>query len=411
MLERHRAGWCVRGRRVAVLLRAVAGVALASMFSSSALAGSIDLVAQFAPIGSANYPYADIWAEGDYAYLGTWLGGGVYIIDISDPENPSLVSTYNPTQDYMLDIKVFDQVGYFSTDSIPSDGLHIVDLSNPASPTLLAKIKAAQGGFNWVHNSSKAGDYLYLVGWEDSISVFDVSSPASPIFVRSIVTPDNGVIHDVTATGARLYAADIENGFTYIYDTSAIGVSAAVLLGTVPSGPSAHASWPSSDESILVTTQEREDGKLRIFDISNPALPVLLSEMDRTSLGIDAISPHNPVLFNDDLLFVSWLEAGVVAIDISDPSDPQLLGNYDTYPGGAAFYDGNWGVYPFLGLDKVLLSDFEAGLVIVDASSLPEPSQFLQLVSGVGMVSLLAFARRRSRPSRGVHRETNGGVA
>ena len=32
---------------------------------------------------------------------------------------------------------------------------------------------------------------------------------------------------------------------------------------------------------------------------------------------------------------------------------------------------------------------------------LPEPSQFLQLVSGVGMVSLLAFARRRSRPSKG----------
>ena len=55
--------------------------------------------------------------------------------------------------------------------------------------------------------------------------------------------------------------------------------------------------------------------------------------MDRSSLSIDAHSPHNPVLFNDTLLFVSWYQAGVVAIDISDPSNPHKVGNYDTFPG------------------------------------------------------------------------------
>ena len=212
--------------------------------------------------------------------------------------------------------------------------------------------------------------------------------------MRDIVTPDSA-IHDVTALGTRLYASGIGNGSTYIYDTSAIGVSAPPLLGTVSSGSRSHASWVSSDGTILVSAQERSNGKVQIFDISTPSSPVLLSTMDRTSLSIDAYSPHNPVLFNDTLLFVSWYEAGVVAIDISDPSNPQKVGSYDTFPGGANFFDGNWGVYPLLGLDRVLLSDRQAGLYVVDATDLPEPSLGLQLA--VGLAFLFGVGRRRTR--------------
>ena len=108
--------------------------------------------------------------------------------------------------------------------------------------------------------------------------------------------------------------------------------------------------------------------------------------LTRTSLGIDAFSPHNPILFNATLLFVSWYQAGVVGIDLSDPADPVLVGSYDTFPSAGSGFDGNWGVYPLLGLDRVLLSDLDGGLFIVDATAVATPVPSLE---GHGM-SLLA---------------------
>ena len=76
------------------------------------------------------------------------------------------------------------------------------------------------------------------------------------------------------------------------------------------------------------------------------------------------------VLFDDDLLFISWYQAGVQLIDISEPANPVLLGGFDTFPGAVAGHDGNWGVYPLLGLDRVLASDLDGGLFILDVEGL-----------------------------------------
>ena len=111
---------------------------------------------------------------------------------------------------------------------------------------------------------------------------------------------------------------------------------------------------------------------------------VLLSSITAASLGISAISPHNPVLMGD-LMFVSWYQAGLQVFDISDPVNPLHVGAYDTFDIDGPFseFDGNWGVYPLLGLDKVLLSDTEGGLFIVDASAVvPIPAAVYLFASG-----------------------------
>jgi len=177
------------------------------------------------------------------------------------------------------------------------------------------------------------------------------------------------LIHDITIIGDRLYASGF-GGFTYIYDVADIGSVAPTILGTVPTGIDSHSSWATSDGSVLISAQENVGGDVKIFDISDPGVPVLLATVDATSLGIEATAPHNPVLFSDTVLFISWYEAGVVAIDLTDPANPLLVGNLDTFfdPVVGAF-DGNWGVYPLLGLDRVLLSDLDGGLFIVDATA------------------------------------------
>jgi choice-of-anchor B domain-containing protein len=354
------------------LLLGVIGFALSAFFCLSAQADNITLVGQVDPILGVD-KYGDIWGEGDYAYLAPYAGRKVSIIDVSDPANPVLVSFYEPAtgKGVFHDVKVHNGIGYFADDG--GDGMHIVDVSDPANPTLLANIRSADSGFDHIHNCSVQGNYLYLANNSDTIKVFDMISPASPVFVRDIVTPNTGAIHDITPLGTRLYASDIRRGLTYVYDIASIGSSAPILIAEVPTGSRAHSSWATSDGNILISAQEKSDGNVTIFDISNLAAPVLLSTMDRTSLGLgsEVLSPHNPLLFSDTLLFISWYEAGVVAIDISDPSNPVKVGQYDTWNNKAFFgYDGNWGVYPFSGLDRVLLSDEQNGLFVVDASAL-----------------------------------------
>ncbi len=350
----------------------------------------LTLVGQFDPF-SGNNRYADVWGEGDYAYIGSFGGLGVGIIDISIPGAPSLAAHYSPSVGQFKDVKVQNDIGYFASDN--GDGLHIVDLLDPTSPSLLSKVTSTIGGYNSVHNLFVAGDYLYEADSRTStVKVFDVADPMNPAFVRDIVTTDPRV-HDVTVVNDRLYTSGL-GGQTDIYDVSNIGTMAPTLEGSVNSGSSSHSNWVTSDGSLLISARETSNGDVRIFDISDPGNASLLSTIDSTFLGIQAFSPHNPVLFSDDLLFVSWYQAGVQALDISDPFNPTFVGSFDTFTEPVSGFDGNWGVYPFLGLDRILLSDLDGGLFIVDATSagnIPEPGTFVLL--GTGLVGLSAWRR------------------
>jgi choice-of-anchor B domain-containing protein len=372
---------------------------LCVLAGAGAARAQISLVGALDPLPGTDV-YGDVWGEGDYAYLGTNLGTGVRIIDISDPAAPALVATYDAGVGvHFKDVKVHGGIGYFAGEA--GGGLHIVDLGDPAAPALLSHLTAADGGHASVHNVFVANGFAYEADSRTpTIVVFDVGDPAAPVYVRDIVTPDTGFIHDVTVIGDRLYASGW-GGFTYIYDVSDVGSAPPALLGTVPSGIQSHSSWASSDNGLLVSAQEISDGEVRIFDVADPSAPVLLSTLDRTSLGIDAFTPHNPVLFDDTLLFVAWYEAGVVAIDLSDPANPVLVGNYDTFPGGESGEDGNWGVYPLLGLDRVLLSDMDSGLVIVNATPLGPPAiPALPGLAALLLAGLLVGAGRAVLPRR-----------
>lgn len=328
--------------------------------------GTIKLLGQLKPFNVDNR-YADLWAEGNYAYMGSYNGTGVMIIDISNPSAPKMVGYYNPTEGGRFqDVIVINGIGYFSSES--RGGVHIVDVHNPAVPILLSQINTDNNGFPNVHEEFVADGVLYEADSRTNvIKVFDVRDPRNPVFVRDIQTTDTRFIHAIVAVNGRLFTSGW-GGRTDIYDVRNILTTGPVLLGAVESGSSSHASWPSNDGKLLASARETADGDVRLFDISNPANPVLLALITAQSLGFDAFSAHNPYIVGN-LLIVSWYQAGVVVIDITNPQQPRLAGRYDTYPGSVNGYDGCWGVYPFLGLDRLLLSDLDGGLFIVDATA------------------------------------------
>lgn len=363
--------------------------------------------------GASYLKYADIYADGNIAVQGSYNCRGVFIYDISDPDRPVLASTYDPSpRQAFLEAIVVGNRGYFGSGGTSAsgnpnggDGVHIVDLTNPYQPVLLGKVNASiASGFNGIHEMVVHNNYLiinYNSTSNKTLKIIDVSNPASPVFKWNLTPLDSTWVHAVHVRGDRMYTSGW-GGRIEIYDISNLGTQAPIRLGSVLGNSTNHSSWTSEDGRYLYSARETLDGDIRVYDVQNPAVPLLVRSFKTSEIGLNAVSPHNPTVLGNRL-YVSWYQAGVQVFDLSDPIDPKPIGQFDTYPtefappanelrilesdepwdimcGSPArqnslpnSYDGNWAVFPFLGHDKVIAGDMTNGLFILDATQVATP--------------------------------------
>lgn len=364
---------------------------------------NLQLVSNVKPSTNA-ISYGDVWAEGDLACLGVWLGYSTYnygvgIYSISNPAAPVLLSVYNPspTSQNQFELGALrNRIGYFGSWS--GGGLHIVSLTNPAAPLLLSRIGATTGtvtnGFDRVHTVFLERNYLYEaahVAGIVSVKVFDVSNPFTPVYLQDIVTTNTTKVHQITVRnkggqvilytsgwGGNDNGAPTSPGQTDIWDVTAVGSQPAQWLGRLYSGYNSHSSWPTDDGNTLIVCRETTGGDVKFYDISNPAAltsnAVPFVTLTPGSMGMEADIPHNPVVVSN-FLFLSWYQNGIQVFDISDVTRPVRVGFYDTFPGAkTSSYQGNWGVFPFLGFNKILLSDIQSGLFVLNGTALLTPA-------------------------------------
>jgi choice-of-anchor B domain-containing protein len=320
--------------------------------------------------------YSDGWAvtqnNRQYAYIGHYgNNNGIHIVDVTDPSSPFLVSNFksasgwNDFRDVDLEQKGGGRrtFGFFSSDS--GGGVVVANVSNPAQPVEIFRITSAHQGHNNVHTLSVDGNYLYEADSRSStIKVFDIKNPASPKFVRNIVSATSDV-HEVTALNGRLYVAGIFNDpRVEVYDISQVGDlgKPVTRLGTVFSGTRAHTAWPTEDGQFVAVAHEKQGGNLSFWNISNPASPQLAWSIQLPTSQSYCV---HQVMIKGNRLYASWYQAGIYVYDITDRYNPVLLGNYDTYAGPVNGYDGAWGVFPYLGDDKILGFDMQGGLFIL----------------------------------------------
>ena len=405
-------------------------LAFLSAAAIACFAQQVRIRSQFTPsCGSGNQKFADIYADGNIAVLGTFSCRGVYIFDVSDPDSPLLSSHYNPGGNIQfLEAIVIGNRGYFGSGN--GFGVHIVGLSNPADPVQLGTVDPAHGnGHVSVHEMIvfDQGEKRFLIENFNSSSttkvlkIIDVTNPAAPVFVRDLVPTEPQWVHAMHVRGNRMFTSGWGNssnrGRTEIYDISNLATTAPTLLGFVEdvsgttAGNSMHSSWTSEDGNFLYSAREiggnaangSNPGDIRVYNITDPAVPLLVKKISMNEFGLNAVTPHNPVVMGNKL-YVSWYQAGVQVFDIgADPASPKHIGQYDTYlpefvlsteeknfvdrldpwdtvcatpefqnsvPTGFA---GDWAVFPFLGENKVIAGDLASGLLILDVTGLNAP--------------------------------------
>jgi hypothetical protein len=349
-------------------------------------------------VGALDTPgYAeDVAVVGDRAYVvgsDTLDTGWLRVIDVSDPTFPVergvLEMPYEPR-----DLEVTGGLAYVAG----GIGLHIIDVSNPAVPVELGVFET-QGGAN---DLEVVGDIVYLTSGD--LLMIDVSDPAVPVELGAFDTP--GRTYDVRVVGDIAYLVGetitvgpdgfpTYSGWLRVIDVSnpAFPVELGALLDL-----GAPSDWPDvpfdvevvGNAAYVVGVTYRVGrpgfrhpihGWLRTIDVSNPAAPVELAALD---LPIAA----NDIRVVEDFAYVTQGEAGLRAIDVSDPTSP--VGGGILQAGTASDLDvvGNF----------AYVSDAYSGLRVIDVSEprfpaelgafdTPDPAWDLDLAGGLAYVT------------------------
>ncbi len=334
--------------------------------------GQVTLLGQW---DGYNGTYADVWGDGDFAYVGHFGGPHVNIVDITDPANPVGFEYPLPppnTSASAQDVKVADGLLFIGLESSGAASVHIVDVRDPLNPSPVVDI--AIDGFSAIHNVFYDNGFLYMadsgttrVGIFDRTGLDPDNPPAAPITSMTWLLEDVGssFVHDVTVKDGRLYACAWDSGL-WIYDVSNVANELPAFLGSTPDGgQSTHSCWPTDNGDYVVSGEERQGGGIKVYRITDNGDSLTLELTDSFAVPTnEAFSVHNQVI-QGYRLYNSWYTAGMLVFDI-DP-DTGLLYLFATYDPGESF----WGVYPLFGPGRVLLSNMSTGLHVVSVEPFP----------------------------------------
>ncbi len=271
----------------------------------------------------------EITVAGNYAYLANYWAG-LRIINISDPTHPFIASTVF-TSSRVNGVIVDD--GYAFVSDVGVGVTIILDLTDPVNPEEIASFQSRSYGYSMI----KQGDYLYLGGILEGFDIVNVSDPANPIVIpfsnwyssEQIFAVGNLLYHNGHTGGCR----DDEDPYLRIFDitdpAAPVQISEFYDFLFSSSGPLV----VIGDYAYVNETDNDQNLNLLLIDISDPANPVRSASVP---LGYRAFN----FSVRNNKLYVTGTDSttSISVFDVSDPSAPVEIGSWweATGPRGVA---------------------------------------------------------------------------
>lgn len=268
--------------------------------------------------------------------------GGLVIIDISDLNNPSKISSYydggTPFELVFKDDCVIIADG--------ADGLEIINVTDLENPVEIYQYSVN----NYCTDIELVGDLLYVANWDLGLEVFNVSDLENPYKINSYNSNNLNCLQ-ITTDGNLAVVTDHRNDYT----------SLVLLNITNPVSPQYIIQYVKSDTDfwdpilhnnyLFVGNHAINGGEMQILNITVPTDISLVSKYDQ---GGSIFS----ITFNNSIAFLSNRNKGVEVVDVSDLLNPIRVGRYD---------DGGQAKKITIKNDLIFVADREDGLEILIA--------------------------------------------
>ncbi|NTX53106.1 LVIVD repeat-containing protein [Myxococcus sp. CA039A] len=176
--------------------------------------------------------------------------------------------------------------------------------------------------------------HAYVVSLESALAgpgglfVYDLSDRSAPRLVSSITYPGDSYWNAVWAKDDALYVASAARGLL-VFDIAE--PANPKLLRSLPDGRPIDAHTIHGDLNRLYVMSASPTPETLIFDVKNAREPVLLGRYADPSVNpLVASFPHDATSWGDRL-FVNHWAAGLLVLDVSDPTNVVKRGEY-VYP-------------------------------------------------------------------------------
>ncbi|MEI6494998.1 MAG: hypothetical protein WCO03_02965, partial [bacterium] len=317
---------------------------------------------------------------GKYAVVAAAAGNRLSIYDVSNPASPALKGALTSSDlGTPRDVYVSGKYAYVADSNSTVAGtsrLYIVDISNPSLPIVRSSIQV--GSITGTRMSVYvSGRYAYVAdNAGGTLGIFDVSDASNPLRLMSTSTP--ATPWSVVASGNYTYVTGAAGNGLYIYDTSNPSVPSLITSTTTATNPRG---ITISGKYAYVVSSGTNNEKLSVYDISNPASLVLVSQTTNQALSLSqpyniAVAGRTAYISNG---IVSGSNGGLVALDISSTTAIRLLS-----VATSSNYQGSWGIAA--SGKNIFLTSYQSGrLSSFQVTNTDIPS----LVSGLAGISNL----------------------
>ncbi len=306
--------------------------------------------------------YGDCWgytdtAGNEYALICA-RDEGVSIIDLSTTpiSEVGFLNPIVPGNDHK-DVKIYKNYAIVVSEY---ESTQIFDISDVTAPVQVSTIAHVFG--SGAHNCKVDGDFLYIVGDHNGgrLLVYDILDPASP---WHMTTFGPYYYHDIDIYNDTLYAAGISGHGIDVLDISD-KASISLIANFNWTGSGAHnAAVFDSGRYVAIGDEIGTGPHTRIFDVQSLENVTKVADI----IVNPSVRAHNCYEKNG-ILYIAHYQEGLRMYNVIDPTNPKPVGFYDTYLGPDSIWTGNWNVYPYLPSGKILLSDIESGLFVVELS-------------------------------------------
>ncbi|MGY5873295.1 MAG: hypothetical protein RTV72_13680 [Candidatus Thorarchaeota archaeon] len=307
--------------------------------------------------GSANIAM-DVFVVGDYAYVIDTVGGGSYdyvrVANLTVPTNPvhvpfgyydhlatmfglcvsgnyiyvanglyglNILNATEPTHMHQLGIcdtpgeaREVEVVGNYAYVVDDSRGLQVINVTDPTDPTIVGNCETSDSA----HCLTVSGNYAYVADFRSGVQVINITDPTDPTLVSTIDTPDASF--DVAISGDFAYIADRYSGIQVVNISD-------------PTNPEivGECDTPSLAESIVISGEYAY-----VADGSSGLQIIQIADISPLSLVGDCSTSGDAIIVSVDGDFAYIGGENFAVVNVSNPSDPTIVGTYAT-PSGYAF--------------------------------------------------------------------------